>query len=69
MWNYGAEGADVFCSIRYISTARKNGCRALDAILDAFKGSPFIPSVGSFYRIDIGVSSYDNCNNLWASYK
>jgi hypothetical protein len=54
----------VFCSIRYISTARKNGCRALDAILDAFKGSPFIPSVGSFYRIDIGVSSYDNCNNL-----
>jgi transposase len=43
-----AEGADVFCSIRgYISTARKNGCRVLDAILDAFQGSPFIPSVGS----------------------
>ena len=31
-----AEGADVFCSIRgYISTARKNGCRVLDAIHDA----------------------------------
>ncbi len=43
-----AEGADVFCSIRgYISTARKNGCRVLDAIHDAFLGSPFIPSVGS----------------------
>ena len=43
-----AEGADVFCSIRgYISTARKNGCRVLDAIHDAFRGSPFIPSVGS----------------------
>lgn len=43
-----AEGADVFCSIRgYISTARKNGCRVLDAIHDAFRGSPFIPSVCS----------------------
>jgi len=43
-----AEGADVFCSIRgYISTARKNGCRVLDAIHDAFLGSPFIPSSGS----------------------
>ena len=43
-----AEGADVFCSIRgYISTARKNGLRVLDAIHDAFRGSPFIPSVGS----------------------
>jgi transposase len=39
--------ADVFCDIRgYISTARKNGCRALDAIHDAFRGPPFIPSVG-----------------------
>jgi transposase len=43
-----AEGADVFCSIHgYISTARKNGCHVLDAIHDAFRGSPFIPSVGS----------------------
>jgi transposase len=38
-----AEGADVFCAIRgYISTARNNGCRVLDAIHDAFRGSPFI---------------------------
>jgi hypothetical protein len=43
-----AEGADVFCSIRgYISTARKDGCHVLDAIHDALRGSPFIPSVGS----------------------
>ena len=43
-----AEGADVFCAIRgYISTARKNGCHVLDAIHDALRGSPFIPSVGS----------------------
>ncbi len=42
-----AEGADVFRSIRgYISTARKNGCRVLDAIHDAFRRSPFSPSVG-----------------------
>jgi transposase len=43
-----AEGADVFCCIRgYISTARKNGRRVLDAIHDALSGSPFIPSVCS----------------------
>ena len=43
-----AEGADVFCGIRgYISTARKNGRNVLDAIHDALRGSPFIPSVGS----------------------
>ncbi len=43
-----AEGADVFCAIRgYISTARKSGCRVLDAIHDALSGYPFIPSVGS----------------------
>ena len=42
-----AEGADIFCSIHgYISTARKNGCHVLDAIQDALKGDPFIPSVG-----------------------
>lgn len=40
------EGAERFCAIRgYISTARKNGCRVLDAIQDAFAGIPFIPSV------------------------
>jgi transposase len=43
-----AEGMDVFCAIRgCISTARKNECRVLDAIHDAFRGFPFIPSVGS----------------------
>lgn len=40
-----AVGADVFCSIRgYISTVRKNGCHVLDAIQDALRGDPFIPS-------------------------
>ena len=42
------EGAERFCAIRgYISTARKNGCRVLDAIQDAFMGNPFIPNVCS----------------------
>jgi hypothetical protein len=41
-----AEGADVFCAIRgYISTARKNGRRVLDAIQDAFRENPFIHSL------------------------
>lgn len=40
-----AGGADVFCSIRgYISTARKNGYHVLDALQDALRGDPFIPS-------------------------
>ena len=40
-----AIGADVFCSIRgYISTVRKNGRHVLDAIQDALRGNPFIPS-------------------------
>ena len=43
-----AEGADAFCAIRgYISTARKNGCRVLDALQNALRGSLFIPYVGS----------------------
>nr|QNO46673.1 hypothetical protein GCLKPONB_00004 [Methanosarcinales archaeon ANME-2c ERB4] len=38
-------GADVFCDIRgYISTVRKNGRHVLDAIQDALRGDPFIPS-------------------------
>lgn len=37
------EGAKEFCRIRsYISTARKNGCRVIKAIQDAFNGNPFI---------------------------
>jgi transposase len=39
-------GADTFCAIRsYISTARKQGHNAIDAIFDAFVGQPFMPSV------------------------
>ena len=41
------EGAHVFCRIRsYISTARKHGLNAIDAIADAFAGKPFVPSTG-----------------------
>lgn len=40
----GVNGAKVFCRIRsYISTARKNGVRAFDAIQKAFAGNPFVP--------------------------
>lgn len=40
------EGAEVFCHIRsYISMARKNGQRALDALRMALLNSPFYPSV------------------------
>lgn len=38
------EGAKKFCHIRsYISTTRKNDCRVIKAIQDAFDGNPFIP--------------------------
>jgi transposase len=37
-------GAKLFARIRsYISTARKNHCNVLKAILGAFTGKPFIP--------------------------
>ena len=40
------EGADTFCAIRsYISTARKHGLNAIDAIYNAFLDQPFIPSI------------------------
>ncbi len=38
-------GAAIFCRIRgYISTAKKNSIRVIDAIQDAFNKSPFIPT-------------------------
>lgn len=44
----GVDGAKEFCRIRsYISTARKNGIRAFDAIKKAFAGEPFVPSPSS----------------------
>lgn len=37
-------GADTFCSLRaYISTARKQGINAIDALFNAFLGQPFSP--------------------------
>lgn len=40
----GKNGANVFCRIRsYISTARKNGIDAMEAISMAVKGQPFVP--------------------------
>jgi transposase len=37
-----------FCRIRgYVSTARKNGINALDALRRVFLGNPFIPAVNT----------------------
>ena len=42
----GGDGANVFTRIRsYLSTARKNGIDAMDAIAMAIKEKPFIPEV------------------------
>lgn len=40
----GKDGAKIFCRIRsYISTARKNGQKTIEALANALKGTPFIP--------------------------
>jgi len=42
----GKDGANIFCRIRsYLSTAKKNGINAMEAITRAVKGQPFVPQV------------------------
>lgn len=41
----GKNGGNVFCRIRsYISTAKKNGINAMEAIAMAVRGQPFVPA-------------------------
>src|SRR5262249_41074862 len=54
-WFRSQEGAERFCEIRsYISTARKNGQRALEAWQKALAGSPFVPSFFSAHTASLG---------------
>jgi transposase len=49
------EGAERFCEIRsYISTARKNGQRVLQALQKALAGSLFVPSFLSAHTASPG---------------
>jgi transposase len=42
----GKDGANIFCRVRsYLSTAKKNGINAMEAISRAVKGQPFVPQV------------------------
>ena len=42
------EALESFCRIRgYVSTARKNGVNALDALQRAFHGNPFVPTANT----------------------
>ena len=42
------DGADAFCALRaYISTARKQGINAIDALFNAFLGQPFFPTTNT----------------------
>jgi transposase len=48
-------GAERFCQIRgYISTARKNGQRAIVALQAALAGTPFIPTIVSTQPVEAG---------------
>jgi transposase len=39
-------GAEIFCRVRgYLSTSRKNGFSAFDALSCAFNGNPFVPKI------------------------
>ncbi len=45
------DGANVFCQLRsYISTARKNGQRVLDVLVQAFRGTPYWPAFVSVQK-------------------
>ena len=40
-------GAEEFCAIRtYLATAARHGTGALDALITAFQGQPWIPETG-----------------------
>jgi len=48
-------GAEMFCKIRgYISTARKNGQRAIVVLQSALAGSPFVPATGATQHAGAG---------------